>query len=75
MIFPPQLGAEFLDRLAAILGVAPDRFVSCAGGNLFTAGAAAGWEAAGECAAASGGLGLFVAAGAGIEVACAVYEF
>ena len=75
VIFPPQLGPEFLDRLATNLGVAPDRFVSCGADNLFTAGAAAGWEAAGEYAVASGGLGLFMAAGAGIEVACAVYEF
>ena len=75
VIFPPQLGPESLRRLAAALGVAQSRFVSCGGGNLFTAAAAAGWEAARERAIAPGSLGLFLAAGAGIEVACATYEF
>ena len=75
VIFPPQLGPEFLERLAHVLGVERSRFVSCGGGNLFTAAPAAGWEAAGERAVPSGSLGLFLAAGAGIEVACATYEF
>ena len=75
VIFPPQLGPEFLDRLADVLGVERSRFVSCGGGNLFTSAPAAGWEAAGERALPPGSLGLFVAAGAGIEVACAIYEF
>lgn len=75
VIFPPQLGPEFLDRLADVLGVERGRFVSCAGGNLFTAAPAAGWEAAAERVVPPGSLGLFVAAGAGIEVACATYEF
>ena len=75
VIFPPQLGPEFLDRLADVLGVERSRFVSCGGGNLFTSAPAAGWEAAGERALPPGSLGLFVAAGAGIEVACATYEF
>ncbi len=74
VIFPPQLGPEFLDRLADCLGVERSRFVSCGGGNLFTAAPAAGWEAAGA-RAVPGSLGLFLAAGAGIEVACATYEF
>ena len=75
VIFPPQFGPGFLDRLAVVLGVEQSRFVSCGGGNLFTASAAAGWEAAGERVIASGSLGLFLAAGAGIEVVCATYEF
>ena len=75
VIFPPQLGCEFLGRLADLLGVEPGRFVSCGGGNLFTAAAAAGWEASGERGIAPGSLGLFLAAGAGIEVACATYQF
>ena len=75
VIFPPQLGPEFLDRLADLLGVERSRFVSCGGGNLFTSAPAAGWEAAGERAVPPGSLGLFLAAGAGIEVACATYEF
>ena len=75
VIFPPQFGPEFLDRLAAALGVEQSRFVSCGGGNLFTAAAAAGWEAARERTFAPGSLGLFLTAGAGIEVACATYEF
>jgi 3-oxoacyl-[acyl-carrier-protein] synthase III len=75
VIFPPQLGPEFSACLAGLLGVEQDRFVSCGGGNLFTAGAAAGWEAAGARANEPGSLGLFVAVGAGIEVACATYEF
>ncbi|MDE0229051.1 MAG: hypothetical protein OXJ62_09395 [Spirochaetaceae bacterium] len=75
VIFPPQLGPEFVDRLADVLGVEPGRFVSCGGGNLFTAAPAAGWEAAGERVVPPGSMGLFLAAGAGIEVACATYEF
>lgn len=75
VIFPPQLGPEFLDRLADVLGVERGRFVSCGGGNLFTAAPAAGWEAAAGRAFPPGSLGLFLATGAGIEVACATYEF
>jgi 3-oxoacyl-[acyl-carrier-protein] synthase III len=75
VIFPPQFGPEFLDRLAAVLGVEHSRLVSCGGGNLFTSAAAAGWEAARERTFAPGSLGLFLTAGAGIEVACATYEF
>ena len=75
VIFPPQFGPEFLDRLAAALGVEQSRLVSCGGGNLFTSAAAAGWEAARERTFAPGSLGLFLTAGAGIEVACATYEF
>ena len=75
VIFPPQFGPRFLDRLAAVLGVERSRLVSCGGGNLFTASAAAGWGAAGERVIAPGSLGLFLAAGAGVEVACATYEF
>ena len=75
VIFPPQIGPEFVDRLAAVLAVERSRFVSCSGGNLFTAAAAAGWAAAGERVVEPGSLGLFLAAGAGIEVACATYQF
>ena len=75
VIFPPQLGPLFADRLVAALGVEQSRFVPCGGGNLFTSAPAAGWEAARERAVEPGSLGLFVAAGAGIEVACATYEF
>ena len=75
VIFPPQFGPEFLVRLAAALGVELSRLVSCGGGNLFTAAVAAGWEAVRERTFAPGSLGLFLAAGAGIEVACATYEF
>ena len=75
VIFPPQFGPHFLDRLAALLGVQRGRLVSCGGGNQFTASAAAGWQAARERDIPPGSLGLFLAVGAGIEVACATYEF
>ncbi len=72
---PPQLGPQFAARLVAALGAEQSRFVPCTGANLFTAAPAAGWEAACERATEPGSLGLFLAAGAGIEVACATYEF
>ena len=75
VIFPPQLAPEFLDRLAAILDVEQNRFVTWDGGNLFTAAPALGWEAVRERAIVPGDLGLFLTVGAGIEVACAIYEF
>ena len=75
VIFPPQFGAEFRDRLAALLGVQRGRLVSCGDGNQFTASTAAGWQAVRDRIIAPGSLGLFLAAGAGIEVACATYEF
>ena len=75
VIFPPQLGPQFAARLVATLGAEQSRFVPCTGANLFTAAPAAGWEAARERVTEPGSLGLFLAAGAGIEVACATYEF
>ncbi len=75
VIFPPQVEPEFLSHLAAALGVEQSRFVTCGGGNLFTAAPASGWQAVQEWEIAPGSLGLFVAAGAGIDVACASYVF
>lgn len=75
VIFPPQVEPEFLSRLAAALGVEQSRFVTCGGGNLFTAAPASGWQAVQEWEIVPGSLGLFVAAGAGIDVACASYVF
>ena len=75
VIFPPQVAPEFLSRLAGLLGVETSRFVACGGGNLFTAAPASGWQAARTRTIAPGSLGLFVAVGAGIEVACASYVF
>lgn len=75
VIVPPQLSAPFLARLAAALQVEPARLVACGTENLFTAAAAAGWEAIPARAAPPGSLGLFLAVGPGIEVACATYRF
>ena len=75
VIFPPQLSPEFRVQLAAALGVDQAKLVACDGGNLFTSAPAAGWEAAGERGIEAGSLGLFLAVGPGIEVACASYRF
>jgi len=75
VIFPPQLSPEFLTRLAAVLEVERDRLVACGTEDLFTSAAAAGWEAARARAVPGGALGLFLAVGPGIEVACASYRF
>ena len=75
VIFPPQLSPEFLTRLAAALEVERDRLVACGTEDLFTSAAAAGWEAARARAVPAGALGLFLAVGPGIEVACASYRF
>ena len=75
VIFPPQLSPEFLTRLAAGLEVERDRLVACGTEDLFTSAAAAGWEAAQARAVPTGALGLFLAVGPGIEVACASYRF
>ena len=75
VIFPPQLSPEFLTRLAAALEVECDRLVACGTEDLFTSAAAAGWEAVRARAVPAGALGLFLAVGPGIEVACASYRF
>ena len=75
VIFPPQLSPEFLTRLAAALEVERDRLVACGTEDLFTSATAAGWEAARARAVPAGALGLFLAVGPGIEVACASYRF
>jgi 3-oxoacyl-[acyl-carrier-protein] synthase III len=75
VIFPPQLSPEFLVRLAAALEVEPERLVACGTEDLFTSAPAAGWEAAQGRGVQPGALGLFLAVGPGIEVACAGYRF
>jgi 3-oxoacyl-[acyl-carrier-protein] synthase III len=75
VIFPPQLSPEFLTRLTDALEVDRDRLVACGTEDLFTSAAAAGWEAARARAVPAGALGLFLAVGPGIEVACASYRF
>ena len=75
VILPPQISPRFLDRLAAALELDPARLVACGTEDLFTSAAAAGWEAVPARAAQPGALGLFLAVGPGIEVACASYRF
>ena len=75
VIFPPQLSPEFLTCLATALEVERDRLVACGPEDLFTSATAAGWEAARARTVPSGALGLFLAVGPGIEVACASYRF
>ena len=74
-IFPPQLSLEFRVRLAAALEVEPARLVTCGSEDLFTSAAAAGWQATRSRHVQAGALGLFLAVGPGIEVACASYQF
>ncbi len=75
VILPPQISPRFLARLAAALELDPARLVACGTEDLFTSAAAAGWEAIPARAAQPGALGLFLAVGPGIEVACASYRF
>ena len=75
VILPPQLSPQFLTRLAARLDVDPERLVACGTENLFTSAMAAGWEAVRARAVPAGALGLLLAVGPGIEVACASYRF
>lgn len=75
VILPPQISPRFLARLTAALGLDPARLVACGTEDLFTSAAAAGWDAVPARAAQPGALGLFLAVGPGIEVACASYRF
>ena len=75
VILPPQFSPQFVTRLAAELEVEHDRLVACGTEDLFTSAAAAGWEAARARTVPAGALGLFLAVGPGIEVACASYRF
>ena len=75
VIFPPQIAPEFAARLTASLQVEETRLVTCGPGNLFTSGMAASWEAVEARDTSTRELGLFLAVGPGIEVACATYAF
>ena len=77
-ILPPQRSASFLAELSAALNVPRDRFVEILDhdGDLYTSSLPFAFQAL-QCdqRIRPGDIGLLIAAGSGIQVACALYYF
>jgi 3-oxoacyl-[acyl-carrier-protein] synthase III len=77
-IFPPQISAAFVSRLAALLQAGKDRVVSIADdrGDWFTSSSVCALKYAHEQKmVAPGDVGLLINVGTGIQVGCALYHF
>jgi 3-oxoacyl-[acyl-carrier-protein] synthase III len=76
-IFPPQISGSFISQLSAALGVPRDRLVDVSGDrDLYTSSLPFALRHAVETGLVGpGDTGLFIGAGAGIQVGCATYRF
>ena len=77
-IFPPQISSDFIARLGEAWALPPERFVNVAGQgpDLFSSSIPYALEYAFEQGLVQPGhTGLLIAAGSGIQVACAIYHF
>jgi 3-oxoacyl-[acyl-carrier-protein] synthase III len=76
-VFPPQISQEFVERLKKILGFAPDAMVLVAKNNdYYTSSTVYSMQAAFDRnQVKKGDIGLIINVGAGIQVACALYQF
>jgi 3-oxoacyl-(acyl-carrier-protein) synthase III len=76
-VFPPQISQEFVERLKKILGFAPDAMVLVAKNNdYYTSSTVYSMQAAlDRNQVKKGDIGLIINVGAGIQVACALYQF
>ena len=78
VILPPQISGAFVGRLAQALAVDPARCVQAAidGADLFTSSLPYALRAAMDRGlAVPGDVGLMIAVGSGLQVACATYRF
>lgn len=77
LLLPPQISPDFVAGVADALEFLPEQTVSIAeGGNLATSSTPAAYLHAVESGLAKpGDLGLMINVGAGIQVACALYQF
>lgn len=76
-VLPPQISPAFIDRLAARLAWPREQFVDVsAAGDLFTSGLAHGYAHLQKAGLPPrGSRALFISAGAGLQVGCALYHF
>ena len=78
LVFPPQISTNFISRLIGRLELPRARFVDVAGDgpDLFSSSLPYGLAfALRENLVQSGDIGLMIAAGSGIQIACAIYKF
>lgn len=77
LVLPPQVGGDFPYRIARELGFAPEQAICCdSRANLATSSIPCGIQAAVDSGRAKpGDLALLLAVGAGVQTACALYEF
>jgi 3-oxoacyl-[acyl-carrier-protein] synthase III len=78
MVFPPQISSAFITRLSGALDLPRDRFVDAVGqgSDLFSSSLPYALEHAHEKGMVKpGDTALFIVAGSGIQVGCAIYHF
>jgi len=77
-VFPPQISSGFIERLVGHLKFAKEKYINVVGEgpDLFTSSLPFGMnEAIEKKLVKTGGLGLIITVGSGLQVGCVIYKF